>query len=614
MISCSSVVVLAVLFSLGDLRSPSRCRSNSDAQLGYNDTSVHCDFKANQSCFQLAIPPNKERPGARIYGCISDLELPTVYSKTKFWKGFYSPRYELTLEGRRYIGAIKLCAVNLCNELDFVYVEPLKQRASHFLTRYLEHLYPFLIMVALSFVSVYPVIKSYAKSKQFRRQEFAEIGKEEVVVQEVTGRLPTLADVNFVIEKLQFPTTADQDNAQPLRDEEVAVNIPENEGKTAIKTVMINKTVRSFEKDKSGYIRPIRSAPSKRESLLHRLLEHGPGLFTFNPEELGDLFSQAADIFAAEPTLLCIPADSVVVYGDLKGQYPDLHRWFHIHGYPPCRRRHVFLGGLINPANDFSLETVALVVALKIALPNDVYVLRGASEALTYTIQRRFPRKICRALSAVISQMCSHMPLAAVIGEKILAMHGGPTPLLENMEEIQKIPRPLMEFEKNRVSSHLIFSDPSHEVDGFKVKKHGRGVKFGEKAVEKFCSKMSIDLIIRARNPSPGGCFMMGNKKLLSLFSAPGNNGCIKGATALISAANGVLNLQIIRLASCGTLKTPTVGDSMRTTEKLCDFLIREAPLHAQAQMTSLDGTAEKNATRNIGGGGPEGKMSMCSV
>uniref|UniRef100_A0A1I7Y5L9 SER_THR_PHOSPHATASE domain-containing protein n=1 Tax=Steinernema glaseri TaxID=37863 RepID=A0A1I7Y5L9_9BILA len=586
------VAALAVLCTCVDVKSPSECRSNSEPKVGYNDTFVPCDLQGTQSCFQLVIPSTKKRPNARIYGCMDDSKTPKKYWATKFKKGFYKSRYQISLEEKHYIGAIKLCAVNRCNELDMVVIEPLKQRTDRFPLRHVE--YPILLIIALAFVSIYPVITSYSSSKKLRRQEFADVGKpidplkfpnstfassqDELVPEKVSGRLQTIAQVSGIIHKLQYPSTFDQFKSQLLRDKE-RISTP----------VSISEAVRTFEKDKTGYVLPLRSLPSKHEPLLNRLLEHGPGLFMFNPLELGHLFDRAADIFAEEPTLLEVPA-GVVIYGDLKGQYPDLHRWFHIHGYPPNKRRHVFLGGILNTANDFSVETIALIIALKVALPRDVFVLRGAAEALTFNVRRRFPNKICRALVAVISRMCSHMPLAVKIGRKILAMHGGPSPLLQDLDDIPQIPRPIADFERKRISSHLLFSDPSHEIDSFEAKKHSRGVRFSAKAVEESCAKLGVHLIVRARNPVPGGYFMMANKKLLSLFSAPGYGGCVKGATAIVDED---MRVTIVRLAQVGNLKAATVGDSLTTCERSVELLTQEEPI--QMHSSTAETTPEKN-------------------
>ncbi|TKR87937.1 hypothetical protein L596_012263 [Steinernema carpocapsae] len=367
------LTAIAFISKTSESQSYFECRSNTNSSLGYLDTFVKCDLDGSQSCFQLAIPSNKERSGIRLYGCISDSELPDEFSEKKADKGLYRTRFQMTLEEKKYIGAVKLCAVHRCNELDFVMVEPLKQRMSSFLTRYLGIVYPFLIPLALFFVSGYPGIVSYRRNKRLRRDEFGDTGKpldtllfpgstfetstEEIVTTRVPCRVVNLCQVQTLIQKLRFSTTLPQWNQE----------IQKNNAKDWIqKTVTINPTITTYEQDHIGYVKPIRRQPSKCEKLLHRLLEHGPGLFPFNAAELGDLFNEATDVFASEPSLITVPP-GVVIYGDIRGQYTDLYRWFYINGFPPSRRKQVFLGGIVSDGNDFSLETLALLAALKIS-------------------------------------------------------------------------------------------------------------------------------------------------------------------------------------------------------------------------------------------------------
>ncbi|VDM28837.1 unnamed protein product, partial [Toxocara canis] len=52
-----------------------------------------------------------------------------------------------------------------------------------------------------------------------------------------------------------------------------------------------------------------------------------------------------------------------VVYGDLHGQYSDLHRWFNLNGWP-WRTRSVFLGDFVDRGSH-GIEVVALLTAMK---------------------------------------------------------------------------------------------------------------------------------------------------------------------------------------------------------------------------------------------------------
>lgn len=54
-----------------------------------------------------------------------------------------------------------------------------------------------------------------------------------------------------------------------------------------------------------------------------------------------------------------------MVYGDIHGQYSDLHRWFNLNGWP-SQVRSVFLGDFVDRGSH-GIEVVALLTALKVS-------------------------------------------------------------------------------------------------------------------------------------------------------------------------------------------------------------------------------------------------------
>ncbi|VDN20839.1 unnamed protein product, partial [Gongylonema pulchrum] len=163
----------------------------------------------------------------------------------------------------------------------------------------------------------------------------------------------------------------------------------------------------------------VRTETTKFESLLIRMIEQGPGYFNLEGYELYELFTEVSEIFRVEKSLLEIPAD-VVVVGEIRGRYSDLLRWFQLYGYPP-RRRYLFLGGIIDQECAESIETIAFLAAFKITAPHHIYIIRGATEFFPFHVRNRFPRKLCTILSSFIMRICSELPTAATIGNKILA-------------------------------------------------------------------------------------------------------------------------------------------------------------------------------------------------
>jgi serine/threonine-protein phosphatase PP1 catalytic subunit len=94
-----------------------------------------------------------------------------------------------------------------------------------------------------------------------------------------------------------------------------------------------------------------------------------------------------------------------------------------------------------------SLETICLLLAYKIKYPENFFILRGSHETAAVNrifgfydeCKRRYNIRLWRAFIDCFN--C--LPLAAIISEKVFAMHGGLSPDLFSMEQIRRIMRPI---------------------------------------------------------------------------------------------------------------------------------------------------------------------------
>ncbi|KAM3716354.1 Serine/threonine-protein phosphatase PP1 [Dirofilaria immitis] len=248
----------------------------------------------------------------------------------------------------------------------------------------------------------------------------------------------------------------------------------------------------------------VRTEPTKFESLLIRMIEQGPGFFDIEGSELYELLSDLSEILRIENSLLEITAD-VVVIGELRG-------------------------GIIDEECAESIETLAFLAAYKLTTPHHIYMLRGATEFFPFQIRNRFPVRLNKVLSAFITRICSEMPIAAVIGNKIFAVHSGISSRLKNLNAIKKIERPLLKWDC-QIPYDLILGMPSTDVETFQKIKGGRGHLFGLKAIEEFIKQLQIKLIIRTRTPHEKGHFMFASNQILTIWSSNCHN--VKSATSL---------------------------------------------------------------------------------
>lgn len=66
---------------------------------------------------------------------------------------------------------------------------------------------------------------------------------------------------------------------------------------------------------------------------------------------------------------------------------------------------------------------------------------------------------------AHFNEVFAYMPLAAHVGKRILCMHGGLSPDMKSLEEINSIPRPLTCV--RGIAQDLLWADPDKGVAGF---------------------------------------------------------------------------------------------------------------------------------------------------
>ena len=174
-------------------------------------------------------------------------------------------------------------------------------------------------------------------------------------------------------------------------------------------------------------------------------------------------------------------------------------RLFEYGGFPP-ESNYLFLGDYIDRGKQ-SLETVILLLCYKIKYPENFFLLRGNHECASinrvYGFFDECKRRHSIKLWKVFTDCFNMLPVSAVIDDKILLMHGGLSPDMENLEMIKNIQRPTDVPDKG-ILCDLLWSDPERETKLWAENNRGVSVTFGEAVVKKFLLDNDLDLICRA--------------------------------------------------------------------------------------------------------------------
>jgi serine/threonine-protein phosphatase PP1 catalytic subunit len=238
--------------------------------------------------------------------------------------------------------------------------------------------------------------------------------------------------------------------------------------------------------------------------------------------------------FSSEPTLLKLQPE-IIVAGDTHGQFFDLLRLFEMGGSPP-KTRWLFLGDYVDRGHN-SIETIVLLFALKLRYPNNIFLLRGnhedASLNKVYGFYDECKRKYSIKLWKTFVDCFNMMPIAAVIGEKILCMHGGLSPDLQSTSQIDLVERPFS-IPESGIVCDLLWSDPDPGISGWAHNDRGVSYTFGADVVKKFLKENKLDLICRAHQVVEDGYEFFCDRGLITIFSAPNYDNSFKNCAAVL--------------------------------------------------------------------------------
>lgn len=286
----------------------------------------------------------------------------------------------------------------------------------------------------------------------------------------------------------------------------------------------------------------------------------------------------------------------IVVLGDTHGQLGDVLWAISKFGMPNERNVYVVNGDIADRC-DWSTEIFVLFLTIMLQYPNDTVVVinRGNHECVTmngsrcggfqYELAEKYGPTWGPALHSLFGQLFALLPLATIIQDTVLILHGGigrdPENQLESLKERQALNREASinpwGIEGDEAMDALVdalWADPG-ELPGSQPNPRGAGHVWGPDYTRRFLKSTNLKLVIRSHQVpvDQSGVFVHHghDSQVITVFSASNHRGRRNRAGAVIisSASTTMLSVVCYDLGICPSWKVLSSSVNLRSRSGL---------------------------------------------
>ena len=346
----------------------------------------------------------------------------------------------------------------------------------------------------------------------------------------------------------------------------IVYNIPEEDNFGKIVKQISYSKLTEVDKKITEHSNEIEVKPKYNENLINDFLQLLP-----NPDEeytyykknaniilldknyITNLINEALNQLKASSPLIKLRSP-VKIFGSINGQYNDLMRYFSLFGRPSELKGdiecvdYLFLGNFTN-RGAFSLETVCLLLALKIKYNGHFHLLRGNQEDLEisklYGLADECKEKLKEDINqpnSIFQQLCNlfeYLPLAAVVNNQIFCVHSGIGKSGLYLSEIQRLKFPI-KIKSCEIAKDLLWNTPNlndnnnNQIFNKNLPQEYKPEKFDNNILDNFLKNNKLKMIIRSHDVCQKGISNCFGDRVLTIFSSTNYCGVYQNAGALI--------------------------------------------------------------------------------
>uniref|UniRef100_G3PVB2 Serine/threonine-protein phosphatase with EF-hands n=1 Tax=Gasterosteus aculeatus aculeatus TaxID=481459 RepID=G3PVB2_GASAC len=250
-------------------------------------------------------------------------------------------------------------------------------------------------------------------------------------------------------------------------------------------------------------------------------------------------------------------AKPITICGDLHGHLEDLLLIFYKNGLPSSEKPYVFNGDFVDRGKN-SLEILLILFGFLLVYPNDVHLNRGNHEDHIVNLRYGFTKEVLgkyrvhgKTILKLLQKIFSWLPLATVIDDKVLIVHGGISDATDlgviarvdrhKVRETPKVNRIWLFGEVAHPGSQsisasgdtkgkdvdewkqivdVLWSDPMPQNGCIPNEVRGGGCYWGPDVTEEVLGRHDLQLLIRSHECKQDGYEFCHNRRVLTIFSA----------------------------------------------------------------------------------------------